>query len=193
MRRGLIASQISMKTTLILLLTTLVLSGCRDNTKLSGEQKTYEVVEEGAASGVAGTIGEAPVPLTGTNADTTTTFQLPMTASTDSAAPAVLGGTIPDPYTTTPAAVPAATATSAGYIRRSAPPVAAAPKAPATEAPRPAEGGYTSGANAEPPAATESAEPPTETEPAEKPAEKPAEEAPAPPTETTSTQPPTVS
>jgi hypothetical protein len=181
-----------MKTTPILLLTTLVLIGCRDNTKLSGEQKTYEVVEEGAASGVAGTIGEASVPLTGTNADTTTTFQLPVTASTDPAAPAVLGGTVPDPYTT-PVAAPVATATSAGYIRRSAPP-AAAPKAPVAETqPRPAEGGFTSGATSEAPAATESAEPTVEPEPAEKPAEAPAENEPAPATETTSTQPPTVS
>jgi hypothetical protein len=180
-----------MKTTLILLLATLALPGCRDNTKLSGEQKTYEVVEEGAASGVAGTIGEAAVPLTGTNADTTTAFQLPMTATTASTDPGAgaLAGTIPDPYTTTPAQ--SAPGTSAGYIRRSAPPPAAtrAPEPVTAEVPRPAEGGLASGATGEPAADAEAGEQPARESPAET---EPPEDEPAPATETTSTQPPTV-
>lgn len=44
------------------------------------DQQQYQVVEEGSASGVSPTLaapGEASPPLTGTNADTTTSFTLP--------------------------------------------------------------------------------------------------------------------
>jgi hypothetical protein len=56
-----------------------VVSCGRDSAVKKSEQQQYDTVQEGAASGVASTIGgpgEAPPPMTGTNADTTTAFAL---------------------------------------------------------------------------------------------------------------------
>ncbi|HKO57158.1 MAG TPA: hypothetical protein VJ276_14880, partial [Thermoanaerobaculia bacterium] len=68
-----------MKTILPLAVAALLLAGChRGSSQVQREQQQYEVVQEGAASGVTSTIN-APgdtttAPITGTNVDTTTAF-----------------------------------------------------------------------------------------------------------------------
>lgn len=57
----------------------LLVFGCGRSGKMQRDQKQYDVVPEGSASGVTSTIngpGETPAPLTDTNADTTTNFTL---------------------------------------------------------------------------------------------------------------------
>jgi hypothetical protein len=87
----------------------LLVLGCRNNDKgMRRGDQNYDVVQEGSASGVTSTIsgpGETPppttasVPLTGTNADTTTAFTLPPTQTDTSIAtaqqPATIAGTMP--------------------------------------------------------------------------------------------------
>src|ERR1051325_3798048 len=117
-----------MKTILHLGVAALLLAGCHRKGSMQREQQQYEVVQEGAASGVTSTInapGEtAPAPITNTNVDTTTAFAgfgngAPSPAPT--AQPGSLGSTLPPP----------------DYSRQ----VAAAPPRPATvaRAPRPEE------------------------------------------------------
>ena len=66
------------------------------------DQKQYDVVPEGSASGVTSTIngpGETPAPLTDTNADTTTNFTLannPNPLASDTAGTA-MAGSVPQP------------------------------------------------------------------------------------------------
>jgi hypothetical protein len=58
----------------------LLVFGCSRSGKMQRDQKQYEVVQEGSASGVTSTInapGETKPPLTDTNVDTTTAFTIP--------------------------------------------------------------------------------------------------------------------
>jgi len=102
----------------------LLAAACRNDSKLERSQKSYEAVQEGSAAGVTSTIsgpGETPppvssAPMTGTNADTTTAFTLPATATDSSGSmqqPGSLAGTIPSysPYPQTPASPRPRTAT----------------------------------------------------------------------------------
>lgn len=62
-----------------------------------GSQQSYEVVQEGSASGVTSTIqgpGETLPPLTGTNADTTTAFAIDPNAVAGAPAPQQTPGTL---------------------------------------------------------------------------------------------------
>ena len=88
-----------MKSTITLLATTVPLfTGCRDESKLNGTQPNYDVMQEGAASGVAATIGEATPPMIATNVDTTTAFQLPVGATETTATPPdTIAGTMAAP------------------------------------------------------------------------------------------------
>jgi len=92
-----------------LLALALVVVGCGRSGKMHRDQKQYEVVEEGSASGVTSTInapGETkpPVTATDTNADTTTNFTVPNPdpLGSDSAAKAALGEIPPATQTATP-------------------------------------------------------------------------------------------
>src|SRR3954466_2685332 len=75
-----------MKTKLILIaIAVLMTANCRGGSSVHRDAKSYEVVQEGAANGVTSTIngpGQTPPPMTGTNADTTTAFNLPTTQTT---------------------------------------------------------------------------------------------------------------
>lgn len=89
----------------------LLAAACRNDSKMQRGQQSYETVQEGSAAGVTSTIsgpGETPPPLnsamTGTNADTTTAFTLPTTATDSSGSmqqPGSVAGTIPS-YSTYP-------------------------------------------------------------------------------------------
>jgi hypothetical protein len=67
----------------------LLLAACRNNSTMKRGEQNYDVVQEGQTDSVTSTIsgpGETPppmttAPMTGTNADTTTSFTLPATAS----------------------------------------------------------------------------------------------------------------
>lgn len=89
------------KSVILLLVIALGLTSCRQN-KLRRDQRQYEVVEEGSASGVTSTIsalGETPPPplpaLSGTNADTTTSFTITGTTATSPEQPGTIAGTMP--------------------------------------------------------------------------------------------------
>ncbi|HEX9983629.1 MAG TPA: hypothetical protein VGF69_10220 [Thermoanaerobaculia bacterium] len=91
----------------LLVATVIVAAGCRGNSSdtLNRGQQQYEVVQEGAASGVSSTIngpGELTAPaMTGTNADTTTDFNLPTTIPSTPGAPQQAGtiaGSLPPDY-----------------------------------------------------------------------------------------------
>src|SRR5689334_453164 len=64
-------------------------AACHNNQQVKRGEQNYDVVQEGQTDSVTSTIsgpGETPppasaVPLTGTNADTTTAFSLPATTS----------------------------------------------------------------------------------------------------------------
>lgn len=151
----------SMNRTLTFFLAAAILlaSGCgRSNSNLRRDQKNYEVVEEGQASGVSSTISapgevEAPVlPMTGTNADTTTAFTLPNTSTTTpTAPPGTIAGTFPS---TTPPPPP--------RPRPAAPaPAPPPPTDTATPPPPPAD---TTQPQEEPPK-TDTQPPPTNTNP----------------------------
>src|ERR1041385_7747062 len=58
----------------------LLIFGCSRSGKMQRDQKQYDVVQEGSASGVTSTInapGETKPPVTDTNVDTTTAFTIP--------------------------------------------------------------------------------------------------------------------
>ncbi|HXA18242.1 MAG TPA: hypothetical protein VN380_14680 [Thermoanaerobaculia bacterium] len=62
----------------------LVVFACSRSGKMQRDQKQYDVVPEGSASGVTSTIngpGETTAPVTDTNADTTTNFTIPANPS----------------------------------------------------------------------------------------------------------------
>jgi hypothetical protein len=93
-----------MKRTIIVSITALLLAGAcgRAGGNLQRDQKQYEVVEEGQAGSVSSTIA-APgevlpplMPMTGTNADTTTAFNLPNAGTmTTTDYPGTIAGTLP--------------------------------------------------------------------------------------------------
>ena len=163
-----------MKNKLIVALTLAAwLTACgRNDARSSKNQQEYEVVQEGAASGVTSTIqgpGETVPPITNTNADTTTAFAFnPGTVTSTTPAPGTVAGTLPPPLPP-----PMISNTR---------PVPAAPPPPVVAHPRPQP--------APPPTQTEPppepAEPPTQTDTAATP---PAEEPPT-QTDTTGTPPP---
>ena len=177
----------------------LALASCRDDSSLSKQQQQYEVVQEGAATGATAalTAGQAVPPVTGTGADTTTAFQLPVPniATTTGEQP----GTIADTMTTSPGgAVPTYQPPQAGTARPAAPTrTAAAPPRPAPApssepAPPPTlTGGFTSGSS-RPPATVEPKPKPAEpeAEPAEDAEEEEPAEEPAPSTDTSTPPPP---
>jgi len=67
--------------------------GChRGSSSMQREQKNYDVVQEGQASGVTSTIsapGETPPPMTNTSADTTSNFTIAPNVDTSGTAPAM--------------------------------------------------------------------------------------------------------
>src|SRR6185369_6958944 len=71
----------------------------RGSSTMQRNQKNYDVVSEGQASGVTSTInapGEATPPMTNTSADTTSNFTLsPNVDTTGTAAPGTIAGTMP--------------------------------------------------------------------------------------------------
>ncbi|HKR65382.1 MAG TPA: hypothetical protein VJZ00_16740 [Thermoanaerobaculia bacterium] len=92
------------------LIAVLIASACGRNS-VRRDQKQYETVQEGSASGVTSTIqgpGETLPPITGTNADTTTAFALDpnAAATTTSATPGAIAGTLPPPSYSSPGSVP---------------------------------------------------------------------------------------
>jgi hypothetical protein len=95
-----------MKNPLIYLAIAALLAACRGGSSGSLQRKgqqSYDVVQEGQASGVTSTInapGEPlppPVAMTGTNADTTSNFALPQvaTSTTSTGQPGTIAGTLP--------------------------------------------------------------------------------------------------
>ena len=76
----------------------LVAVSCSRQQKMQRDQQNYDVVQEGATGTATTTLaapGEAP-PSTATNADTTTAFTLPETATTTSTAPpGTIAGSLP--------------------------------------------------------------------------------------------------
>src|SRR5713226_7362424 len=93
-----------MKKTLIYLASAAVLSAACHRGAGSlprKDQKQYDVVQEGQASGVTSTInapGETtPPPMTGTNYDTTSNFTLPQVSGTATTTqpPGTIAGTLP--------------------------------------------------------------------------------------------------
>ena len=133
----------------------------RGGSELSREEQQYEVVQEGAASGVTSTIvagGETPPTMapTGTGADTTTTFTLSSSPTAPSGqVPGNLAGTLPQ--------------TTGGYAYPSGTPDRPR-RAPVTPAPQPVP--VTPQPEPQPvPSPT-----PTETQPADEPSEETAAE-----------------
>ena len=164
-----------------------------------GDQKSYETVQEGSASGVTSTIhgpGEVLPPLTGTNSDTTTAFTIdpngvgtspaPLPPNAVAGAPMTTGATspaYPPPQTSAaPAPQPAPARPSAN------PPAQPQPVAPQPR-PQPAPEREPEPEPLPPPTATvpptqtDTAPPPTQTDTVAPP-EKPEEEEPPPPTTT---------
>jgi len=114
-----------MKRTLTFILGAALLTSAacsRSGDTLRRDQQNYEVIQEGSsASGVSSTIsapGETPPPLpelTGTNADTTTAFNIPNTTMpTAPGQPGTIAGTLPQPdsYPRTPRPRPVAPQTT---------------------------------------------------------------------------------
>jgi hypothetical protein len=175
-----------MKNKLIVALTLAAwLTACgRNDARSSKNQQEYEVVQEGAASGVTSTIqgpGETVPPITNTNADTTTAFAFnPGTVTSTTPAPGTVAGTLPPPM---PPPMPAATPPPPMTSSTRPAPVVAQPRPqpapPPTQTEPPPE-------PTEPPKQTDTAAPPppatdtTATEPAEEPTQ----------TDTTATPPP---
>lgn len=157
---------------LIILLSLTPLSCSRD-TELSRGVEGYDVVEEGSASGVTGSLvtpGETLPGLTGTNVDTTTDLAILDTAATStSTAPDSLSETLPGTSAPVAGRVPSDTVRPPRSTRRDPSP------APPTAQPSPDSG--TSPARAAP------------AEPAPQPEREP-EPAPAPPTQTAEPLPP---
>ncbi len=94
--------------TLALAVALLTIAACnRSAGNLRRDQQNYEVIQEGAATGVTSTLGapgETPPPmptLTSTNADTTTAFTLPNTTvpTAPNNPPGTIAGSLPQPAT----------------------------------------------------------------------------------------------
>lgn len=109
-----------------LALSTLIVAACaRDGVRKAAQEPQYDVVQEGAASGVTSTIhgpGETLPPMTSTNADTTSSFTLdPTLAAGGPNGPATIAGTLPQqPYggTVYPGGVPRPATTGQPMQRR---------------------------------------------------------------------------
>ncbi len=184
-----------MKTILHLGVAALLLTGChRSGSSMQREQQQYEVVQEGAASGVTSTInapGETPPPITNTNADTTTAFagfgngNTPVTT----AQPGSLGGTLPPPdYSREVAAAPPRPTPVARTARPQPQPEAPPPPmTSAQQAPPPTTEETTSTA---PPAPEQTETTKTSTESQEKESEPEAQPEPQPPAPQPEPQPP---
>src|SRR3954471_23789283 len=92
----------------------------RGSSTMQREQKNYNVVSEGQASGVSSTInapGETAAPMTNTSADTTSNFTLaPNVDTTGTVPPGTIAGTLPTttamPGTAMPAPMPRPTTTT---------------------------------------------------------------------------------
>jgi outer membrane biosynthesis protein TonB len=79
----------------------------RGSSSMQREQKNYDVVSEGQASGVSSTIsapGEIAPPVTNTGADTTSNFTLSPNVDPTATTPATIAGTLPS---TGPTNIPA--------------------------------------------------------------------------------------
>ncbi len=105
---------VTMKTRLIFPTLVVVLAAAcgGDDGVAKADQKNFEVVQEGSASGVTSTIqgpGESLPPITSTNADTTTAFTIDPNAAVAAPPPstAVVGGGLPP--MTAPTPIPSAT------------------------------------------------------------------------------------
>jgi hypothetical protein len=184
-----------MKTILHLGVAALLLAGCHRDGSMQREQKQYEVVQEGAASGVTSTInapGETPAPITNTNADTTTAFAgfgngAPMATTP---APGSLGGTLPPPdysreggSSAPPRPAPVARVQRPQQQREAPPPMTSAQPAP----PPASEDHDTSTAPPPPPQQTDTTKTTTEApepEPEPQPEPQPPPPPPQPPTNT---------
>lgn len=95
------------------LIATLLLTGaaCRGDRKSTASQQQFETVQEGSAAGVTSTIqgpGETIPPMTGTNADTTTSFALNPNVAPGQPAGGTIAGTMPA-QPAYPSAVPTGT------------------------------------------------------------------------------------
>ena len=161
-----------------------LLTGCSRGVTRAN-QKDYEVVEEGSASGVTSTIagpGETLPPITNTNADTTTAFNLDtnaVPAGPASTQPGTIAGTLPPAYTPAP-------------ITQTQPPIVIRRQPPPQAQPQPVPEPTTA-----PPTQTDTAEEPEEPEPAtdtatttQPPPPEKKEEAPPTDTSTTTAPPP---
>jgi hypothetical protein len=87
-------------TQILLVAAVFTLASCRDSSNLSKQQQQYDVVQEGVAgsgSNAALTAGGTVPPMTGTAADTTTDFQLPVATGTATPQPGTIAGTLPPP------------------------------------------------------------------------------------------------
>jgi hypothetical protein len=172
-----------------------------------GNQKSFETVQEGSASGVTSTIqgpGESLPPITGTNADTTTSFSIdPNVASAAAPAPmpgsGTLGGTLPSqpapspyPQPYTPPPMTSASQPRTVYVPPAQPrtrpaeqPPAQQPPQPQQVEPQPQPPATDTTATQQPPQQTQTAAPaPPEQKPPADEAEEPEEDPPPPPTTT---------
>jgi len=96
----------------------LLVFGCSRSGKMQRDQKQYDVVQEGSASGVTSTInapGETKPPLTDTNVDTTTAFTIPTN-------PNPLGNDTAGTAMTSSVPAPAAAPVAPAWIPASRPP-----------------------------------------------------------------------
>ena len=163
-----------MKDKLIVALTVFGLLTACSRGGARANEKDYEVVEEGSATGVTSTIagpGETLPPITGTNADTTTAFAfnpnaVPPATTTQQG---TIAGTLP----------PMTSAYPPGTVAPSPRPVAQRPPPEQTDPPVPAE-----------PPTTTTTEPPPSTDTAVEPEEEPEEPPPTETSATTTTAPP---
>ena len=179
-----------------------VFAACGSDSRNPSDQKEFEVVQEGSASGVTSTIagpGETLPPITGTNADTTTAFTIDPNAVSATPTPGTLAGTLPPSYPSQPAYVPPSSP-SPSYMpprREAERPMTSSSPAPAQ--PQPTESAPpqqtpttdTAATQQQPPQQTQTAAPPPSAQPKEEQEEdepEQAEEEPPPPPTTTDTR-----
>jgi hypothetical protein len=183
-----------MKTKLIFPIMVVVFAaGCGRDGVARADQKNYEVVQEGSASGVTSTLqgpGEVLPPITGTNADTTTAFTIDPNAvgGAPGAPPATVAGTMPT-YTppssgSQPQMQPRPRPmTSSQPSTGREPEPRTDPRTPPENEPAPAPPPMTDTASAQPQPQQNEPQPPPPAEPQEQePEEEPEEEVPPPTT-----------
>ena len=87
-----------MKKTILILAVAAMAGGCHDSSNsLRRDQQNYRVVQEGATGAATSTLtaaGQAPTPMTATNADTTSNLMLMSGAATASSQPGNIAGTM---------------------------------------------------------------------------------------------------